>query len=181
MPSPGSVARLAVLVGAVASVTCCGGSPAARRSAAAPAPPPAQPAIAPCVPAARDAVASAAGAGAVTSLTTGVAPGEATCVYRGSGLRVHVHIDANPQAAVRFDRAVVERDQVAVWSHRPGHAPRLLKRLGQGADWFPADRELLTTDGRRLVSVLLVRPPHRRGAALRLARRVARATLDAGG
>jgi len=179
--SPGSVARLAALIGGVACIASCGGSPAAPRSAPAPAPPPPpQQAIAPCIPAARAAIASAAGGAAVTTRVIGVAPGEATCVYRGGRLRVHVHVDANPQAAVRFNRAVVERDQVALWSHRPAHAPRLLQRLGQGADWFPAERELLATDGRRIMSVLLVRAPRDRSSALALARRVARATLDAG-
>jgi hypothetical protein len=78
---------------------------------------------------------------------------------------------------VRFSRAVVERDQNALWSHDKTHAPRLLQGIGQGADWFPADRELLATDGRRLLSVSLLHAelPSRR--ALALAKVVARRTL----
>jgi hypothetical protein len=101
----------------------------------------------------------------------------ATCVYEAPATRVDVAIDANPQALVRFDRAVVERGQNAVWAHRHAQMPRLLNGIGMGADWFPADRELLTTDGRRLISVKLVRTALRERARQRLARAVARATL----
>jgi hypothetical protein len=46
-----------------------------------------------------------------------------------------------------------------------------------GADWFPAERELLTTDGHRLISVTVVKTKLGEHARQRLARAVARATL----
>ena len=127
----------------------------------------------PCVAAARAALAPAG----VTARVTGVSPGLATCAYAAPGLRVNVSVDTNPQARVRFSRAVVERGQVAVWSGHHGHLPRLLHGIGEGADWFPDDRELLATDGRRLIDVTLVRTALPAPARLRLARAVARATL----
>jgi hypothetical protein len=113
----------------------------------------------------------------VTTRVTGVSPGLATCAYAAPGVRVNVSIDTNPQALRRFSRAVVERGQVAVWSGRHGHLPHLLNGIGQGADWFPDDRDLLTTDGRRLIDVKLVRTALSARARLRLARAVALATL----
>jgi hypothetical protein len=110
----------------------------------------------------------------VTTSVTDISPGQATCVYRSAEVTVKVQVDTNPQAETRFSRAVVERGQNAVWGHNQTKAPVLLHGLGAGADWFPADRELLTTDGKRLISVLLVR-----GGTLKLSRAIARATLSA--
>jgi hypothetical protein len=126
----------------------------------------------PCRAAARAAVARAAGAATARARVSGVQPGVAGCVYVADAVRADVTVDSNPQAAFRFDRAVVERDQNALWSHDRSRAPRLLTGIGQGADWFPADRELLATDGRRLISVKLVH-----GGTLRLGRALARITL----
>jgi hypothetical protein len=176
-----AIARCALAaVAAGAALSGCGGgsSPAPRSAPAASEPAaPAEPEVVACVPDGRRAVSRAAGAPA-RMRTTGVSTGEATCVYEAGAVRVDVLVDANPQAEVRFGRAVVERDQNAVWSSAPARAPRLLQGIGRGADWFPADRELLTTDGRRLISVKLVRGPRPDRARLRLARAVARATLD---
>ena len=105
--------------------------------------------------------------------TADVSPGQATCVYERRGLRVDVRVDTNPQAAVRFSRAVVERDQVALWTRRRRRAPRLVQGVGQGADWFPGEREMLTTDGRKLVSVIVVRSALEPRARFRLGRAVA--------
>jgi hypothetical protein len=177
---PAIALRVPAVVAAVAALSGCGGSSGASRAdppASAPAAP-AEPAIVACVPGARRAVSRAAGATA-RMRTAAVSTGEATCIYEAGARRVDVHVDANPQAEVRFQRAVVERDQNAVWSSAPGRAPRLLQGIGRGADWFPADRELLTTDGRRLISVKLVRAPASGRARLRLARAVAGATLAA--
>jgi hypothetical protein len=156
-----------VVVAVAAALAGCGhGSTASR-----------PPAAGPCRDAARHAVARAAGASSASARTAGVEPGVATCVYEAGEVRVRVRVDGNPQAAVRFDRAVVERDQNALWSHRRGKAPRLLGGIGQGADWFPADRELLATDGRRLVTVTVLRSAAGAGGALRLSRALARMTL----
>jgi hypothetical protein len=103
-------------------------------------------------------------------------PGMTTCLYTAPRITVRVLVDTNPQAQQRFDRAVVERDQNAIWSSNRGHAPRLLQGIGGGADWFPDDRNLLTTDGRALIDIT-VHSPRSPARALRLARRVAHAAL----
>ncbi len=145
----------------------CGSSPEQTRTA-----PTAAPAAAtgpsPCM----DEISKLIG-GAVQTSVKDVSPGQATCAYRSGHVRVDVQVDTNPQAEFRFERAVVERGQNAVWGHDNSKAPVQLHGLGIGADWFPADRELLTTDGKQLISVLLVH-----GGTLHLSRAVARAQLS---
>jgi hypothetical protein len=159
---------LTLVVATLAMAGCGESSPAPHRAT--------EPA-GPCVAQARAAVSRAADGANASTRVTGVSPGLATCVYAAPGLRVEAMVDTNPQAAARFSRAVVERDQVAVWSGHHGHAPRLLHGIGQGADWFPDDLLLLTTDGRKLVSITLARSSLSRAQALRLAQAVARSTL----
>ena len=48
-----------------------------------------------------------------------------------------------------------------------------MQGVGQGADWFPAEREMLTTDGRKLVTVIVVRAALAPRARYRLGRTVA--------
>jgi hypothetical protein len=105
-------------------------------------------------------------------------PGQATCVYSAAKVHVNVTVDSNPQALFRFNRAVVERGQNAVWAHTmKASMPRLIDKLGVGADWFPAEHQLLTTDGKRMITVEVVKGKQR----LKLARRVAKVQLAAGG
>ena len=89
--------------------------------------------------------------------TIGSRPARPRACTRRAGCASTCASTRNPQADFRFSRAVVERDQVALWSHSRRHAPRLVQGIGQGADWFPAEREMLTTDGRKIVSVIVVR------------------------
>lgn len=120
----------------------------------------------PCVEAARTQIDGA------RTRVTGVSPGFATCVYESPDVRAEVMVDTNPQALVRFNRAAVERGQNAAWTHTKAKAPQRIGGLGVGADWFPADHELLTTDGKRLISVKFVKAGGRK-----LAVSLARATL----
>ena len=117
-----------------------------------------------------------AGGGASDARVASSSPGMTTCVYTAPRIAVRVLVDTNPQAEQRFDRAVVERDQNAIWSSHHGRAPRLLQGIGEGADWFPDDRNLLTTDGRALIDIT-VHSPRSLARALRLAKQVAHATL----
>jgi hypothetical protein len=130
----------------------------------------------PCVDAVRSAVAAEAGT-AVSTRVTAASLGQATCVYEAPRLRVDVLVDANPQAETRFERAVVERGQNAVWGHNQAKLPVQIHGIGVGADWFPADRQLLTTDGRRLIVVSLIRPAHATPHDLRVGKAAARGTL----
>ena len=135
----------------------CGGG------AAAPAPP------GPC---ARKVVAALGGK--VRTHVTGYSPGQATCVYETSDMRIEVMMDNNPQVPFRFERAVVESGQNAIWSHKLWMNPQLLHGIGGGADWFPGDNYLLTTGRKLLIKVSVVRPA--RGGQ-DVAKRVAQATI----
>jgi hypothetical protein len=110
----------------------------------------------------------------VAAVVTAVTPGQATCVYLTPASHVEVMVDNNPQVAFRFMRAVVERGQNAIWSHKPKQNPQLLHGIGGGADWFPGEHQLLTTGRHLLITVTVVQPKHGRVA---LAKRVAKATI----
>jgi hypothetical protein len=127
----------------------------------------------PCARGVAAAVSQAAGTHARTHVAA-VSAGQATCVYETPDTRVDVMMDNYPQVAFRFMRAVVERGQNAIWSHKPKQNPQLLHGIGGGADWFPGEHQLLTTGRRLLITVTVVRPKHDR---LALSERVAKATI----
>jgi hypothetical protein len=113
--------------------------------------------------------------GHVRTHVTAYTPGaQATCVYETPSLRVEVMMDNFPQVPFRFERAVVESGQNAIWSHSPWKNPQLVNGIGGGADWFPGDNYLLTTGRKLLIKVSVVRPA--RGGK-RVAERVAKATI----
>lgn len=106
----------------------------------------------------------------VRQIVGAVAPPHATASSEGIrgcryGRGVTVTIDSNPQALTRFDRAVEERSQVALWSHRESDVPTELTGIGTRADWFGSEALMLSTDGQRLVSVQMAAGPHQRGTA----------------
>jgi hypothetical protein len=156
-------AALCLLLG----VAGCGGGESGGSGAAADARP------GPCARKVAAVIAQAAGARPKTRVTA-VSPGQATCVYQTPDMRVDVMIDNLPQVQFRFDRAVVERGQNAVWGHDSSKAPRMLHGIGGGADWFPADNQLLAIGRRLLITISIVRPEH---GGLALSKRVARATI----
>jgi hypothetical protein len=104
------------------------------------------------------------------------APDVLTCTYRGGdGAEARVMIDSAPQALRRFSRTVVERAQAHLGDGR-SELPVELAGIGVGAAWVAEPRELMATDGRRLVTVTIVVP--RSGARPRAtAAAVARAAL----
>src|ERR1700759_4251257 len=113
--------------------------------------------------------------GHVHTRVTGYSPGaQATCVYETASTRVEVMMDDYPQVPFRFERAVVESGQNAIWSHKLWMNPQLLHGIGGGADRFPGDNYLLTTGRKLLIKVSVVRPA--RGGK-DVAKRVAKATI----
>ncbi len=145
------------LVGAVLAAGCGG-------AAARPAPP------GPCA----RAVVTALGGHVRTHVTRYTPGAQATCVYETPSTRVEVMMDNFPQVPFRFERAVVESGQNAIWSHKLWKNPQLLQGIGGGADWFPGDNYLLTTGRKLLIKVSIVRPA-RGGRSV--AERVAKATI----
>ncbi len=100
-----------------------------------------------------------------------------TCGYDGTVGAFRVTIDTAPQAWVRWQRAQVERTQTAdEWSHDPGQEPRAVNGVGEGAFWVAVPRELVTSDGKRLVTVRVLQARDPRAAAIRMARAALRAS-----
>jgi hypothetical protein len=130
---------------------------------------PAQPAAAPC----SSRIAAAAGADARMRIVSEQSD-VVTCRYAAPGRAFRVTVDTAPQAWLRWERAQVERQQNASeWSNTPSQKPRDVAGVGGGAFWVRAPRELVTSDGRQLLTVRVLRPaaPQRaRRAAIGVAR-----------
>jgi hypothetical protein len=152
---------LALGLAALAAAGCGGAVQAA----------PARHAARPCSPR----MAAAAGVGAHTRVGSRE-PDVITCRYQAAGREVRVTVDTAPQAWLRWERAQVERQQNASeWSDTPSQKPREVAGVGGGAFWVRAPRELVTSDGRRLLTVRVLRP-----AAAQPARRAAIGVARAG-
>jgi hypothetical protein len=91
--------------------------------------------------------------------------------------------DSAPQALPRWQRAEVERTQTtAEWADIPAQQPRMVSGVGMGAFWVRGPRELVASDGCRLVTVRILRPAHAaRATAIRVVRAVLAANTAAGG
>jgi hypothetical protein len=100
-----------------------------------------------------------------------------TCRYAGDRGTFKVTVDTAPQAWWRWQRAQVERLQTtAEWARTPAQQPRNVPGVGGGAFWVRAPRELVTSDGKQLLTVRVLRP-RQATAARRAAIKVARAGL----
>jgi hypothetical protein len=100
-----------------------------------------------------------------------------TCRLTSPNAEFRVIVDTAPQALVRWQRAQVERTQTTrEWANIPAQQPVMVNRVGQGAFWVKAPRELVTTDGRRLVTVRVLKP-RAATTARRAAIQVAKAAL----
>ena len=69
-----------------------------------------------------------------------------------------VTVDTLPQAWFRWDRAFVERTQTAFeWSKNAAQQARVVPGVSGGAFWIRATRELVASDGQRIVTVRVLR------------------------
>jgi len=119
---------------------------------------------------------AAAGPGAHANLVSRE-PDLITCRYRGDAGSFRVTVDTAPQAWFRWTRGQVERIQTASeWANTPEQEARDVPGVGGGAFWVRGPRELVTSDGKQLLTVRVERP-HRDKAARRAAVKVARAGL----
>jgi hypothetical protein len=80
--------------------------------------------------------------------------GQPQCVFRVARPRVSVvvNLDSSPQPYQRLERLIVEDGQQfgAVRSFSP---PEAVTHLGLDAAWLPDLLQLVTTDGKRLITV----------------------------
>jgi hypothetical protein len=104
-------------------------------------------------------------------------PDVVTCRYAGDAGTFRVTVDTAPQAWFRWQRGQVERIQTASeWAHTPEQQARDVPGVGGGAFWVRGPRELVTSDGKLLLTVRVERP-HRDKVARLAAIKVARAGL----
>jgi hypothetical protein len=107
--------------------------------------------------------------------------GEASCRFsardRAAGaLDVVAELDGAPQAYYRLDREVVEFGQNVIWDHLGARAdPYPIPHLGLAADWFPSENQLVTTDGVRLMTIVVTSVSAGAGGDARVAASLPRA------
>ncbi|HEY8762867.1 MAG TPA: hypothetical protein VIM18_01630 [Solirubrobacteraceae bacterium] len=112
-------------------------------------------------------------AGAVRSAAAVGNNAQPECRFVAGRLRVVVNVDGSPQAYQRLERTIVEDGQ-QFGTVRSFAAPIAVPGLGLDAAWVPDQSSLITTDGRRLISVRVswaARGAPRRALAQALARR----------
>jgi hypothetical protein len=165
---------------ALLAASCGGGKNATTTAPAATHP---QQAKAPsvCLPAARAKVASFLGhppAAIVTKQGTGN-NGMPQCSFRAGRVDLTANVDTAPQAYFRLERTVVEETQQFSTTREVAPAQRIAK-LGLDADWFPAEQQLMTTDGKQLLTVTVKWPDSTHARQRALAKAVARAYLAGG-
>lgn len=176
-PSRASALRaLAPVVTLVVGVAGCGSSSAHKDKPKKPV----SPLATVCTARGRSMVAAALSASpaAVTEKASMSNQAYPQCVYRVAdpNVRVTVIVDTGPQPYFRLERTAVEAQQVFS-SVRNAPAPVQIPHLGLDADWFPDQNQMMTTDGRRLITAE-VRSRHAKTAQLRsLAAAAARAYL----
>ena len=71
-------------------------------------------------------------------------------------LDVVAELDSAPQAFYRLEREVVEFGQNVIWAHLGERAyPVSIPHLGLAADWIPSENQLVTSDGVRLITIVV--------------------------
>ena len=109
--------------------------------------------------------------------------GAASCRFSArdgvaGSLEVIAELDSAPQAYYRLDREVVEFSQNVIWAHLGERAyPYPIPHLGLAADWFPSENQLLSTDGVRLITIVVSSLPAGAGGGARVAASLARSYL----
>jgi hypothetical protein len=152
---------LAILAGAV--VSGCGGS-TARHTV--------------CTAATRQAVANAAGVqlGKVRATASTSSEGYPQCVLHAGSLTVTAQDYVSTQSYFLLERTQDEYAQIFGTPRLiapPVHVPG----LGLDAGWIPSTGDLLTTDGRRLVTVYVSGAGLKQAAKIALATKIARPYL----
>jgi len=139
----------------------------------------------PCSSRARAALAAAAAIppASIAATPFTASSGAASCRFTAAlppagRLEVAAELDSAPQAYYRLERQIVETGQNVIWEHQPESAyPVRVAHLGLDAAWFAGAGQLATTDGVRLVTVVVAAGPPRAGRRELIATRLARAYL----
>jgi hypothetical protein len=94
----------------------------------------------------------------------------------GGRFKLTVNVDTSPQPYMVLSRTIVERQQVFSPT-RLVPAPIAVTGLGLLASWFPDDKQLMSTDGVRLVTTTVLWSRAGRAREIRLAKRISRLYL----
>jgi hypothetical protein len=151
LPSGGSAAFCGLAgVFALAVGGCGSSSPAVARRSASP-----SPLAAVCTAGARAAIGAFLRASPASIVERASISNQAVpqCVYRvaGRAVRVTAILDTGPQPYFRLERTAIEAGQ-QFGTVRVEPAPQNVPGLGIEAAWFPGERHVMATDGRRLIT-----------------------------
>jgi hypothetical protein len=180
---PAAAAVATVALGLSLAMAGCGGG--GRHTAARTRPSATRALPAPCSSRSRRALARSAGIAVdlVASSPFTTSSGAASCRFStrpsaAGRLDVVAELDSAPQAYYRLEREVVEFGQNVIWGHLGRRAyPVAIAHLGLDADWIPAENELVTSDGVRLVTIVVDSVPASAGGGARVAASLARSYL----
>ena len=101
---------------------------------------------------------------------------EPECHFRGPRVSVVVNIDSSPQPYQRLERTIDEASQ-QFGTERTFTPPVSVSKLGLDAAWVPDQSQLLTTDGRSLLTITVAWRGEKRARQIALATLVARRYL----
>lgn len=167
-----------VLAGLLTGLALVGCGTASSRSSAPPPKAAAPPRPPVCAPAASTVIARYArvAAGVIEARAATGNNAEPECHFRAPGLSVVVNVDSSPQPYQRLERTVCE-DSQQFGTVRNFSPPVNLPKLGLVAAWVPDESELLTTDGRNLLTITVAWRRQKRTRQIALATLVARRYL----
>ena len=136
----------------------------------------------PCTPAARRAMAGflRASASGITQVASSGNNAMPQCTFSMGptdrrSIAVTANVDASPQPYFRLERTAIETGQELIGRSTP--TPKPVNGIGVEAYWFPAQTELMCTDGVRLITVSVNWPAASTRRRLALALAVARPYL----
>lgn len=87
-----------------------------------------------------------------------------------------VNVDTSPQPYAVLSRTIEEKQQVFSPT-RLVPAPIAVLHLGLLASWFPDDKQLMSTEGVRLITTTVIWPGARQGQEIRLTTQISRLYL----
>ncbi|HEY3774276.1 MAG TPA: hypothetical protein VGL69_14850 [Solirubrobacteraceae bacterium] len=101
--------------------------------------------------------------------------GASECVFSAGHVVASVSVSGAPEAYAVLERQAEEQAQI-FGAKRFTPAPQLISGLGVDAYWFPAQHQVMTTEGVNLIAATIVHWPHthvarRRALGTALARR----------
>jgi hypothetical protein len=116
------------------------------------------------------------GAGMVKARPTTGNNGAPECDFRAPRVSVAVNVDSSPQPYQRLERTIDEDGQ-QFGTERNFTPPVTVPKLGLDAAWVPDQSELLTTDGRSLLTITVAWRGEKRARQVVLATLIARRYL----